>query len=96
LAPDRSFAEAQRRLRASLDGLEAAISRHNERAMEQADQAAEFSALQDDRSRLAQQLYAAMTRLRALENANGEAERRIERASAAVRAVIAADASQGG
>jgi uncharacterized protein YlxW (UPF0749 family) len=90
---DHAFVEAQKRLRASLDGLEAAISRHNERAMEHADQAAEFSALQEDRSRLAQQLDAAMTRMRALETAHGEAARRVERASAAVRAVIAADMS---
>jgi hypothetical protein len=94
--PDRLFAEAQKRVRSSLDGLEAAISRHNERAMEQAEQAAEYSALQEDRSRLAQQLDAAMARARALETANGEAARRIDRASAAVRAVIAADMSQEG
>jgi hypothetical protein len=94
--PERLFSEAQKRLRAAVDGLGVALSRHNDRAIELADRDAEYSALQEDRSRLAQELDAATLRLRALEAANGEAARRIERASAAVRAVIAADASQEG
>lgn len=92
-APERLVADARRRLRAALEGLVVALSRHNERALEQADRAAEYSALQDDRSRLAQEFDAASTRLRALEAAHGEAARRIERASAAVRAVLADDSS---
>ncbi len=92
-APEALVAEAQRRLRAALEGLVVALSRHNERALEQADQAAEYSALQEDRSRLARELDAASSRLRALEAAHGEAARRIERASAAVRAVLADDSS---
>ncbi len=78
-------------MRAALAGLDHALSRHNELALEQADQVAEFSALQEDRSRLARELDAATVRMRVLEAANGEAARRIERASAAVRAVIAND-----
>lgn len=85
---------ARRRLRVALDGLDAAVTRQAERALDQADQAAEYAALQDDRSRLAVELDAAARRLRALEAANGEAARRIERASAAVRAVLAADSGQ--
>jgi hypothetical protein len=86
------FDAARRRLRAAFDALDAAISRRAERALETADQLAEYSALQDDRSRLAIELDAAARRARTLEAANVEAARRIERAAAAVRAVLAADA----
>jgi hypothetical protein len=85
------LAEAQKRLRSALAGLDHALSRHKELENEQADQVAEFSVLQEDRSRLARELDAATIRMRVLEAANGEAARRIERASAAVRAVIAND-----
>jgi hypothetical protein len=94
-APERLFAEAKKRLRAALDGLDHALSRLKELELEQADQVAEFSALQEDRSRLAQELDAAAGRARLLESANIEAARRIERASAAVRSVIAADLAGG-
>jgi uncharacterized protein YlxW (UPF0749 family) len=80
-------------LRAALEGLDAALSLQSERALESADESAEFSALQEDRSRLAQELGAATARLRAFEAANGEALARVERASAAVRAVLAADST---
>lgn len=80
-------------MRAALEGLDAALSLHAERALETADEAAEFSAMQEDRSRLAQELDAATIRLRAFEAANGEALARVERASAAVRTLLAADSS---
>ena len=89
--PEKRLAEAQKRLRAALEGLDAALSFQAERAMETADEFAEFSAMQEDRSRLAQELDAATARLRAFEAANGEALTRVERAGAAVRAVLAAD-----
>jgi Domain of unknown function (DUF4164) len=85
------LAEARKRLRAALEGLDQALSRHNQLVLEQADQIAEYAALQEDRSRLARELDAATGRERLLEAANLEAARRIERASAAVRAMIAAD-----
>jgi hypothetical protein len=85
------FEAARRRLRAAFAALDAAISRRAERAGELADRLAEHSALQDDRSRLAIELDAAAKRARSLEAANVEAARRIERAAAAVRAVLAAD-----
>jgi hypothetical protein len=90
---EQRLAGAQRRLRAALEGLDAALSLQAERALESADESAEFSALQEDRSRLAQELGAATGRLRAFETANGEALARVERASAAVRAVLAADST---
>lgn len=92
--PQERLDAARRRLRAALEGLDAAVIRQAERAIEQADQTAEYSALQDDRSRLAQEVDSALNRVRALEGANGEAARRIERASAAVRAVLAADSGE--
>jgi hypothetical protein len=90
-AAELLLSAARTRLRAALEGLDRALSRHKELVLEQADQIAEFSALQEDRSRLAQELDAAAGRARALEAANLEAARRIERASATVRAVIAVD-----
>jgi hypothetical protein len=91
--PEKRLAGAQNKLRAALDGLDAALALHAERALETADESAEFSAMQEDRSRLAQELDAATARLRAFEAANGEALARVERASAAVRALLAADKS---
>jgi D-serine deaminase-like pyridoxal phosphate-dependent protein len=92
--PQERLDAARRRLRAALEGLDAAVIRQAERAIEQADQTAEYSALQDDRSRLALEVDSALNRVRALEGANGEAARRIERAAAAVRAVLAADSGE--
>ncbi|MDI9848619.1 DUF4164 family protein [Rhodoblastus sp. 17X3] len=94
LGPQERLDAARRRLRAALEGLDAAVIRQAERAIEQADQTAEYSALQDDRSRLALEVDSALNRVRALEGANGEAARRIERAAAAVRAVLAADSGE--
>lgn len=85
---------ARQRLRAALGALDAAVSRHNEKALEQADQRTEYAALQEDRSRLAVDLDAAIQRTRALESANAEASRRVERATAAVRAVLDADSTR--
>jgi hypothetical protein len=85
---DERLLAARQKLRAALDGLDAAISRRAEQDMEHADRGAEFALLQDDRARLAQELDAALARMRALESASGEVARRVERASAAVRAVI--------
>jgi hypothetical protein len=92
--PQERLDAARRRLRAALEGLDAAVIRQAERALEQSDQTAEYSALQDDRSRLALEVDSALNRVRALEGANGEAARRIERAAAAVRAVLAADSGE--
>jgi hypothetical protein len=92
-ASEQRLAGAQKRLQAALEGLDAALSLQAERVQESADESAEFAALQEDRSRLAQELGAATARLRAFEAANGEALARVERASAAVRAVLAADST---
>jgi hypothetical protein len=80
---------AIRRLNAALEALDRAVSLQTERRIEQADQEAEYSALQEDRSRLAQALDAANGRVETLQDNQIEAARRVERASAAVRAILA-------
>jgi hypothetical protein len=89
--PEARLAEARRKLRAALEGLDSALSLQAERARDHADQSAEYAALQEDRIRLAQEIEAKTARLRALDAASAEALARVERASAAVRAVLAAD-----
>ena len=92
-AEDR-VAGSVRRLDAALEALDHAISLQIERRLELADQEAEYSALQEDRSRLAQALDAANGRIEALQDNQGEAARRVERASAAVRAILASSAEE--
>ena len=48
----------------------------------------EFALMQDDRSRLAVELDAAVDRSRALESANGEAAKRLARAADAIGRVL--------
>ncbi|HUO54129.1 MAG TPA: DUF4164 family protein [Rhodoblastus sp.] len=88
------FEAARQKLRAAFDALDAALDRQADRALEQADRLAEFAALQEDRSRLALELETVHQRARALEAANGEAARRIERAAAVVRAVLTDDSAE--
>lgn len=92
--PESRLEKARLRLRAALAALDAAVSRQTDLALEQTDQRIEYSALQEDRSRLAMELDAAVQRTRALEAANAEATRRIERAASAVRAVLATDCAE--
>ncbi|SNB66999.1 protein of unknown function [Rhodoblastus acidophilus] len=82
-------AAALRRLETALEALDRAVSRHTDRRMQLSDQEAEYSALQEDRSRLAQALDAANERIDTLQDNQIEAARRVERASAAVRAILA-------
>jgi hypothetical protein len=98
-APEPAAAEdrisgAMRRLDAALEALDRAIGLHTERRLDMADQEAEYSALQEDRSRLAQALDAAHARIEALQDNQVEAARRVERASAAVRAILAASSEE--
>ena len=82
-----------KRLASAVEALEWATDlrmRHDEaRASTQE----EFALMQDDRSRLATELDGALERNRGLATANMEAARRVERAGAAIRAVLE---SQGG
>ncbi len=66
--PEKRLAGAQNKLRAALDGLDAALSPPCRAGSgDGRPKSAEFSAIQEDRSRLAQELEAATARLRALE-----------------------------
>jgi hypothetical protein len=89
-SPPLRLRAARMRLQTALQALENALSLQAERSIAGADQVAEFELMQEDRSRLALQLDHALDRLGALETAHAEAARRVERASAAVRAVLAA------
>jgi hypothetical protein len=77
-----------KRLRAALDLLEAAMERRARQDGARGDAQEELALMQDDRARLAVELDGALDRNRGLLAANLEAARRIERAGAAVRAVL--------
>ena len=77
-----------KRLRAALDLLEAAVERWLRQEGVRLDVQEELALMQDDRARLATELDGALERNRGLATANMEAARRVERASAAIRAVL--------
>jgi D-serine deaminase-like pyridoxal phosphate-dependent protein len=83
-----SLETSLKRLASAVDALEWATDlrmRHDEaRASTQE----EFALMQDDRSRLAVELDAAVDRSRALESANAEAAKRLARAAQAVERVL--------
>ena len=87
-------------LAAAFDALAAAVARA-ETAFERsagargraADSAAEMAAMQDDRTRLAQELASALEAGRALKAAQAEAERRVEAAAALIEKALADSAA---
>jgi chromosome segregation ATPase len=85
--PERLDA-ALRRLAAALDKLEAASERLAKAGALRANLEEELAVLQDDRSRLAVELDGAIARSNALELANEEVGRRLNHASAEIRAVL--------
>lgn len=86
--PD-SLARAIQRLNGSLDALEAAAERRAEAEAARGDAEAEFAVMQDDRSRLAVELDAALARSRALDRAVEQVSGRLDRADATVRGILA-------
>ena len=78
-----------KRLRAAIDLLEAAVERRARQDRARADVQEELALMQDDRARLAVELDGALDRNRGLLSANAEAARRLSRAGAAIRAVLA-------
>lgn len=76
------------RLLAALATLEVAIERRREKDHAQADLGEAFVAMQDDRSRLALELDAALARNRRLEAANDEVAKRLEAAGAALAELV--------
>jgi hypothetical protein len=83
--------EALRRLAASLDELETTAARRIEAELSHADLEEELAVMQDDRSRLALELDAALAHKIALEKARDEVLTRLDRTSLGIRAVLGED-----
>lgn len=86
--PDR-LQRAVQRLTGALDTLEFAAARRAEIEAARADIDQEFEVMQDDRSRLAVELDAAMARSRTLDRTADEVAFRLQRAGATVRTILA-------
>ena len=86
--PD-SLANALRRLDVALASLEAVAARRAEAEAERSDADEAFTALEDDRCRLALELDGALARLQTLDRAAETVSARLERAGATVRTVLA-------
>ena len=82
---------ALKRLSSALDLLDAAVQRRTKADAARSDLVEELAIMQDDRSRLAVDLDGAMGRIRRLELAYAEAERRLERVDTTIRAVLGDD-----
>jgi len=97
--PDR-LQRAVQRLTGALDTLEVAAARRAEIEAARADIDQEFEVMQDDRSRLAVELDAAMARSRTLDRTADEVASRLQRAGVTVRTILAelssAERSAGG
>jgi hypothetical protein len=87
--------KALARLRASLSLLESTIARRLENELSLADLEEELAIMQDDRSRLALELDAQLSKANALEKAREDVLRRLDLASGEIGAVLGA-ASNGG
>ena len=78
-----------KRLDSALDLFEAAVARRLEAERRRGDLETELQIMQDDRSRLAVELDAALARLHRVEAAADDVGERIQRAMGAVRDVLA-------
>ena len=85
-----SLDAAFKRLGAALDRLEAASERVARGGSEKRDLADTLAVMQDDRSRLAHELDAALTRTQVLEHATDEVALRLGTAGGAIRRLLAA------
>lgn len=83
--------EALRRLNSALDQLDAAATRRAEADAGRSDLSEELAVMQDDRSRLAVELDAALARSRRLDVANSDAKVRLVQAARALRDVLGED-----
>ncbi len=79
---------ALKRLSAALDQLEVAAERRARDDANRGDLTEELAIMQDDRSRLAVELDAALARAKGLESANQGVSDRLEKAAATIRAVL--------
>lgn len=83
-----SIQRALQRLNGAIDALDAAAERRAEADAARADADAEYAVMQDDRSRLAVELDAALARARTLERVAGDVAARVDRAGAAVQSIL--------
>lgn len=77
-----------KRLAAAVDQLERAAERRMRHDEARANAEEEYALMQDDRSRLAVELDAALDRSRTLEAANAEADTRLAHAAQTISAII--------
>src|SRR5271167_1811670 len=77
-----------RRLAAAVDSLERAAERRMRHDEARANAEEEYALMQDDRSRLAVELDAALDRSRTLESANAEAGERLARAAETIGRIV--------
>ena len=89
------FDDAFGRLSAALERLEAASARRLRSEGRRGDLEEELAVLQDDRSRLAVELDAALARAASVESAAEEVARKVKSAGAAIREIVAAADAQG-
>jgi hypothetical protein len=77
-----------KRLASAIDALELAAERRMRHDEARANEQEEFALMQDDRSRLAVELDAAVDRSRTLESANNEAAKRLAHAAHAIERIL--------
>jgi hypothetical protein len=88
MSEQTAIEQATRRLTAALDALDAAVDRRIERDRETAALGEQVHLLAADRSRLAADLDAQLSRGRSLETANRDIARRIDAAMENIRLVL--------
>lgn len=81
---------ALKRILKALDHLDAAVERRVIQDQHSGDQTQEFAVMQDDRARLAVELDGTLAKSKRLETAAKEAGKRLERASATIKALLSA------
>ena len=77
-----------KRLASAVGALEVAADRRMRHDEARTSEQEEYALMQDDRSRLAVELDAAVDRSRALESANGEAAKRLAHAAQAIERIL--------
>ena len=88
-----SIEDALKRLNVALGQLEVSLARRLDAERRRGDLDTELQIMQDDRARLAGELDAALARLDRMEAATQDVGRRVTRAAAAIREVVAAAAA---
>ncbi len=84
---------ALQRLASALDQLEAAAERRQKADAARGDLEEELAVMQDDRSRMAVDLDAALARNKALAHANSEVQRRLTRVSSTIQSLLPEESS---